>query len=76
MLLELTYFDQDMEPVRRMVSLAIGELGGRVMATRMRMQEEDKPDQYTELEYLDMDFDVDVPDRMFTLFSLQSGRSR
>ena len=75
-LLELTYFDQDMEPVRRMVSLAIGELGGRVMATRMRMQEVDKPEQYTELEYLDMDFDVDVPDRMFTLFSLQSGRSR
>jgi outer membrane lipoprotein-sorting protein len=59
-----------------MVSLSIGELGGRVMATRMRMQEVDKPDQYTELEYLDMDFDVDVPDRMFTLFSLQSGRSR
>lgn len=75
-LLELTYFDQDMRPVRRMVSLSIGELGGRVMATRMRMQEVDKPDQYTELEYLDMDFDVDVPDRMFTLFSLQSGRSR
>ena len=59
-LLELTYFDQDMQPVRQMVSLAIGELGGRVMATRMRMQEVDKPDQYTELEYLDMDFDVDV----------------
>ena len=76
MLLELIYFDQDMQPVRRMVSLSIGERGGRVMATRMRMQEVDKPDQYTELEYLDMDFDVDVPDRMFTLFSLQSGRSR
>ncbi len=75
-LLELTYFDQDMQPVRRMVSLSIGERGGRVMATRMRMQEVDKPDRYTELEYLDMDFDVDVPDRMFTLFSLQSGRSR
>ena len=75
-LLELTYFDQDMQPVRRMESLAVGELGGRVMATRMRMQDVDKPDQYTELEYLDMDFDVDVPDRMFTLFSLQSGRSR
>ncbi len=75
-LLELTYFDQDMQPVRRMESLAVGELSGRVMATRMRMQDVDKPDQYTELEYLDMDFDVDVPDRMFTLFSLQSGRSR
>ena len=75
-LVELTYFDQDMQPVRRMRSLEIGQLGGRIMATRMRMQDMEKPDQYTELEYLDMDFDVDVPDRMFTLFSLQSGLSR
>ena len=75
-LVEMAYFDQDMQPVRRMQSLDIGELGGRIMATRMRMQDLAKPDQYTELEYLDMDFDVDVPDRMFTLFSLQSGRNR
>ena len=75
-LVEMAYFDQDMQPVRRMQSLDIGELGGRIMATRMRMQDVAKPDQYTELEYLEMDFDVDVPDRMFTLFSLQSGRNR
>ena len=75
-LVEMSYFDQDMQPVRRMQSLEIGQLGGRIMATRMRMQDVAKPDQYTELEYLDMDFDVDVPDRMFTLFSLQSGRNR
>lgn len=75
-LLDLTYFDQDMQPVRRMQALELGELGGRMMATRLRMQELDKPDQYTELLYSVMDFDVEVPDRMFTLFSLQSGRSR
>jgi outer membrane lipoprotein-sorting protein len=59
-----------------MQALELGELGGRVMATRLRMRELDKPDQYTELTYRAMDFDVDVPDRTFTLFSLQSGRSR
>jgi hypothetical protein len=75
-LLDLTYFDQDMQPVRHMEALQLGELGGRVMATRLRMRELDKPDQYTELIYRAMDFDVEVPDRMFTLFSLQSGRSR
>ena len=75
-LLEMSYFDQDMQPVRRMQSLEIGKLGGRVMATRMRMQDVSKPEQFTELEYLDMDFDVDVSDRLFTLFSLQSGRTR
>jgi outer membrane lipoprotein-sorting protein len=75
-LLDLTYFDQDMQPVRHMQALELGELGGRVMATRLRMRELDKPNQYTELTYRAMDFDVDVPDRTFTLFSLQSGRSR
>ena len=67
-LLELTYFDQDMQPVRRW-SLGVGELSGRVMATRMRMQDVDKPDQYTELEYLDMDFDVDAGPHVHAIFA-------
>ena len=75
-LLELTYFDQEMQPVKRMESLAIGELGGRVLATRMRMVDLESPDQFTEVSYDDMSFDIELEDRMFTVFSLQSGRGR
>ena len=75
-LISLTYFDQEMVPVKQMKTLEITELGGRMMATRMRMLEFEAPDQYTELVYDDMDFDVELEDRMFTVFALQSGRGR
>ena len=71
-LVELTYFDQELVPVKKMQSLEIGELGGRMMATRMRMAEVDTPDEYTELNYDAMDFDVQLEDRMFTVFALKS----
>ncbi|MEM6999437.1 MAG: outer membrane lipoprotein-sorting protein [Pseudomonadota bacterium] len=73
-LVELTYFDQELVPVKQMQSLEIGELGGRMMATRMRMAEVDTPDEYTELNYDAMDFDVELEDRMFTVFALKSAQ--
>lgn len=75
-MMELTYFDQELVPVKQMKSLSIDTLGGRVMATKMRMIEFETPDEYTELNYEAMDFDVQLEDRMFTVFALQSGRSR
>ena len=75
-LISLTYFDQEMAPVKQMKTLEVSELGGRMMATRMRMLEFETPDQYTELVYDDMDFDIELEDRMFTVFALQSGRGR
>ena len=71
-LIEALYYDQDMQPLRRMVTTEIGELGGRVMATSMRMMDLEKPDSFTEVRYDAMDFDVALEDRLFTLFSLQS----
>ncbi len=73
-LVEIIYYDQEMEPVKRLESLEIGELGGRVMATRMRMAEFDTPNEYTELHYDEMNFDVELEDRMFTVFALKSAR--
>lgn len=75
-LLRQTFFDQDMQPLKQMETLEIGELGGRVFGTRMRMVPLDKPDQYTELVYAEAEFDLPLEDRLFTLFSLKSGSSR
>ncbi|MGD8415546.1 MAG: outer membrane lipoprotein-sorting protein [Pseudomonadales bacterium] len=72
-LLSETFFDQSMEPLKRLESLEIGELGGRVMPIRMRMSPLDEPDHYTEVIYDSAEFDIDIPDRTFTVFSLQSG---
>ena len=71
-LIEAIYYDQDMQPLRRMVSTEIGTLGGRIMATTMRMLDLEKPNSFTEVRYEVMDFDVALQDRLFTLFSLQS----
>ena len=47
-----------------------------LLATRMRMGEIDEPESYTEIIYDNMDFEVELEDRLFTVFSLQSGRTR
>ena len=75
-LLELTYFDQDLEPLKQMRTLAISEWDGRAVASTLRMVDLEEPDHFTEVTYDDMSFDVELEDRLFTVFALQSGRSR
>ena len=75
-LISQTFFDQSLEPLKRMDSLEIGQLDDRVMATRMRMIKLDEPEKYTELNYTDADFEIELDDSTFTLFSLQSGGKR
>jgi Outer membrane lipoprotein-sorting protein len=74
-LLGQTYFDQALEPLRRLESLEIKTLGGRTFATRMRMIPLDETDQWTEIAYDKANFDVAVDDGLFTVFALQTGRS-
>lgn len=67
------FYDQSMEPLKRLETLEIGEMGGRVMPLVMRMSKLDEPDNYTEVIYESAEFDIDLEDRIFTVFSLQSG---
>ncbi len=72
-LLSQTFYDQDLKPLKRMETLEIQEMDGRMVATRMRMSKLDESDHYTEMEFIDMDFDLPLEDRLFTTFTLQSG---
>ena len=72
-LLAQTFFDQDMQALKRLETLDIRPLGGRLMATRVRMSKLDEADRYTEIEYLAAEFDLSLPDSVFTTFNLQSG---
>ena len=74
-LIEETFYDQAMQPLKRMEAREIGELGGRTFATRIRMINLEKPDQWTEVAYAKMSFDIAVDDGLFTTFALQSGRA-
>jgi hypothetical protein len=72
-LLSHTFFDQDLEPFKRLETLEIAELGGRVFGKRMRMSRLDEPDRYTEIGYREAEFDVVLDDALFTLFALRAG---
>ena len=69
--LSQTFYDQELEPVKRMETLAVGTLGGRTFALAMRMQSVDKPDSWTEIRYVAADFDATVDDSLFTTFALR-----
>lgn len=71
---EETFFDQDMKPARKMVAEKIGELDGREYPLVMTMYPQDAPGQWTRIETLHAEFDLPVPDYLFTLSNLQNPR--
>ena len=73
-MLEQQFWDQDGELVKTFKASEIKEMGGRMVATVMRMQEVDKPDQYTEMRVIDNQFDIDLPSNIFTLSNLRNPR--
>jgi len=68
------FYDQDGELVKKLVSLEIGEMGGRVIALRQRMGKIDAPDEWTEIQVDSVDYDVDLKDSLFTLSNLRNPR--
>jgi hypothetical protein len=73
-LMEETFFDQDMKPVRRLVTTKIAPLGGRPYPVLMRMSSLDKPGQWTEMRYTEGTFNLALPDYLFTLSNLRNPR--
>ncbi len=73
-LLEHTFYDQDMEPVKRMEALEVGMMGGRMLAISERMAKIDTPEEYTQFTIIEAEFDISIPDNMFTLSNLRNPR--
>ncbi len=71
-LLEQTFFDQEMRAVKSMRAFEVQELGGRMLAKRTRMSDLEDPEKWTEIVYNAIEFDVDIDDRTFTQFALRS----
>ena len=71
-MLEQVFYDQLQVALKRMTTLEIGHMGGRTLATRMRMERLDEPDHWTEVITDSAEFDIELPERMFTLFTLRS----
>ena len=73
-LTEQQFWDQDNILVKSMKALEIKELGGRTVASIIRMSEQDEPEEWTQMSVQDIKFDQDHPDSLFTLSSLRNPR--
>ncbi len=65
------FYDEDGELVRTMKFQDVGELGGRTVPRVMRLEPADKPGEFTEVRYHQMDFDVELAADTFTLQALK-----
>ena len=72
--LEHSFYDQDGELVKTLQSLEIGDMGGRTIAIRQRMQKVDEPDEWTEINVDSVQYDIELRDSLFTLSNLRNPR--
>lgn len=72
--LEHAFYDQDGELVKKLVSMDIGEMGGRTIAKRQRMVKINEPDEWTEIGVIQVVYEIDLKDSLFTLSSLRNPR--
>ena len=73
-MLSQTFHDQDLIALKQMETRDIGPLGGREIPLVMRMSDLAEPDHWTEIRYLEADFDANVPAAKFTRFALRGER--
>ena len=73
-LIEQQFWDQDDVLVKAMKTLEVQTMGGRPVAKVMRMGKVNTPDEWTQLTANAIEFDLDLPDNLFTLSNLRNPR--
>lgn len=73
-MLEQQFWDQDGVLVKTFTTLQIDLFDGRTVASVMRMQEVEQPDEWTEIRVSDAQFDIELPPNLFTLSNLRNPR--
>jgi outer membrane lipoprotein-sorting protein len=69
--LKADYFGEDAELKRTITFSDFREMGGRVVPARMRISPADKPVEFTEIVYSELEFDLQLPDDTFSLAFLR-----
>jgi len=69
--LRTEFYDEDMELIKIMEGSEIEEMGGRTIPTRMEMIPVDKEGQKTVLHYRDIEFNIDLSDRFFSIQNMK-----
>ncbi|EDM76222.1 hypothetical protein PPSIR1_07713 [Plesiocystis pacifica SIR-1] len=66
------FYDEDLNPIRKLEFFEYREQAGRKLAGRMRMTPLDKPGEFTEMRYEHIDFDVDLEPSFFSVQQLKA----
>ena len=70
----IKYYDEDGYLINTMVLTDIRDIGGRVIPTRLEMIPADEVGQKTVIKYVNMAFDIDIPDQFFSLQNMKKVR--
>jgi len=65
------FYGEDGELKRTATFSEYEEMDGRLIPTRMRMSPEDKPGEFTEMKYEELEFDLEIDEGVFSLKSLR-----
>jgi len=68
---EIAYFDEKGAAVRTMSFTDVKEISGRKVPMTMTLTPNDKPGEFTKIRYEELEFDVELPDRLFTIQALK-----
>jgi len=68
---DILYYDEKMKLARTLSFDKIKDMDGRTIPTRMKMTPQDKPKEYTMVEYNEIDFDVKLDDKIFSIRNLK-----
>ncbi|MBW1836427.1 MAG: outer membrane lipoprotein-sorting protein [Deltaproteobacteria bacterium] len=71
-LLSQAFYDEDFKLVKSMTCQQIQILGGRLFPKIWKMNKAGVQNEYTLLEYIELQFEKDLPDRLFTLSALRN----
>lgn len=72
--IEHAFFDQAGVLVKRLTTLELRELGGKLIATRQRMQKVEAPEEWTEIVVKEARFGLNLPVSVFTIANLSNPR--
>ena len=68
---EISYWEEDGTLVRTMFFSDVREIGGQFIPFHMRLVPADEPGEFTEIVYEAIEFDIEIPDSMFSLQALR-----
>jgi hypothetical protein len=71
-LLREEFYDEDKRLVKAMTGEQIEMLGGKLFPKIWRMKKADAEDEYTLLDYLELEFKDDLPQSRFTVSALRN----